>query len=172
MSLLRELNLWAVEYSGVLAFLLIGLLVSAAAIFLRLNANLRKVIRRYNNLMKGVDQANLEALVAQQVELARQHDARLSEVEEACRRLSVQANGSLQRVGMVKYNAFDGVGGNQSFSLALLDASGTGFVLSSLFGRNESALYCKAVNAGQPAVAASREEEEAIRLAMAGGKTE
>lgn len=167
MSWIRELNLWAAEYAGVLTIGLTVLLLVVAGIFLRLNAHLQKLIRRYNSLMKGADRSNLETLVEQQVELTRQQQARLSELARTCERLTAQAASALQRVGLVRFNAFDGVGGNQSFSLALLDAEGTGFVVSSLFGRLESAMYCKAVEKGQPVLVASREEEEAISQALA-----
>lgn len=167
MSWIRELNLWAAEYSGTLSIALVVLLMIVAAIFLRLNAHLQKLIRRYNSLMKGVDRSNLETLVEQQVELTRQQEARLAEVIRTCEGLTVQANSALQRVGLVRFNAFDGVGGNQSFALALLNAEGTGFVISSLFGRSESAMYCKGVEKGSPTLVASREEEEAISQAMA-----
>ncbi|MDI6871651.1 MAG: DUF4446 family protein [Bacillota bacterium] len=172
MSLLRELNLWAAEYAGALSIALTGLLVIVAVIFLRLNARLQKLIRRYSSLMQGVNQANLEALLEQQVELTRRQEARLSEAAAALEQLKVQVRSSLQRVGLVRYNAFDGVGGNQSFSLALLDAEGNGFVLSSLFGRSESAMYCKAVEKGRPVLPCSDEEEEAICQAMGGREAE
>ncbi|MGE5553861.1 MAG: DUF4446 family protein [Betaproteobacteria bacterium] len=172
MNLLRELNFWAAEHAGALTFALVGLLLIVAVIFLRLNARLQKLIRRYSDLMRGVDQANLEALLVQQVESLRQQEARLAELTKVCEHLTVQANGCLQRVGLVRYNAFDGVGGNQSFSLAMLDANGNGFVVSSLFGRSESTIYCKAVEKGQPTLVASEEEEEAIRQAMADRKVE
>lgn len=167
MTLIRELNLWAAEYAGVLSIALTGLLMIVAVIFLRLNAHLRMQIRRYNSLMKGVDRANLETLLEQQVELTRQQEAKLGEVARTCARLTAQAAGSLQRVGLVRFNAFEGVGGNQSFALALLDFAGDGFVMSSLFGRSESAMYCKAVQKGEAVLTASHEEDEAIRQAMA-----
>jgi hypothetical protein len=167
LDLLRDLNLWAAEYAGTLSIVLVTLLLVVAAIFLRLNAHLRKVIRRYSELMQGVSHANLETLVVQQVESLRRQEVRLTELAETCKRLTAQAERCLQRVGLVRYNAFEGVGGNQSFSLALLDAAGNGFVVTSLFGRSESAVYCKAVEKGRPALVVSAEEEEAIRQAMA-----
>lgn len=172
MSWIRELNLWAAEYAGALSIALVVLLFIVAGIFLRLNAHLQKLIRRYNNLMKGVDRSNLETLVEQQVELTRQQEERLAELGRTCEGLAIQANSALQRVGLVRFNAFDGVGGNQSFSLALLNAEGNGFVISSLFGRSESAMYCKAVEKGRPTLVASREEDEAISQALAGAPLE
>jgi hypothetical protein len=167
LNLVRDVNLWATEYSGALVIGLVLLLTVLALLFLRLNANLHRLIRRYNQLMRGVDASNLEVLLSQQVELTREQEVRLAELGRTCAELSALAKKGLQHVGLVRFNAFTGVGGNQSFSLALLDEGGSGFVLSSLFGRLESAMYCKAVERGRPVLAASHEEEEAIRQALA-----
>ena len=57
---------------------------------------------------------------------------------------------SFQRVGLVRYNPFEETGGNQSFALALLDAGGDGWVLSSLHARSGTRVYAKAIKAGAP----------------------
>lgn len=172
MSVLRELNLWAAEYAGALSAVLLAVLIVVAILFWRLNVSMQKVVRRYNSLMKGAERANLETLLERQVELVSQQQIRLDQMAETLGKLAAQADASLQRVGLVRYNAFDGVGGNQSFSLALLDTSGTGIVISSLFGRSESAVYCKAVKDGRPTMVVSREENEAIQQAMASRSVE
>ena len=66
-----------------------------------------------------------------------------------------------------RFNTFEDTGGNQSFTLALLDPAGNGVVLNSLHARNQTRLYGKAVRAGAADGALSDEEAEAIRLAAA-----
>ena len=56
---------------------------------------------------------------------------------------------AFQRVGLVRYNPFEDTGGNQSFALAMLDAKGDGWVMSSLHARTGTRFYAKAVIAGQ-----------------------
>ena len=56
---------------------------------------------------------------------------------------------AFQRVGLVRYNPFEETGGNQSFALALLDAAGDGWVLSSLHARSGTRVYAKAIKAGR-----------------------
>ena len=68
---------------------------------------------------------------------------------------------------MVRFNPFEDTGGNQSFAIALLDAHGDGVVISSLHARGSTRLYAKAVRAGRPDGAASAEEAQALRQAMA-----
>jgi hypothetical protein len=71
------------------------------------------------------------------------------------------------RIGFVRYNAFDDVGSDQSYALALLTKEGDGVVLSSIYSREETRTYGKAVEKFQPAADASREERAAILKARA-----
>ena len=82
------------------------------------------------------------------------------------KRQQVQIEGSVRRVGVLRYDAFEDVGGRLSFSCALLDEHGTGVVLTSINGRQETRVYAKPVTAGRARYNLSREEEEAIRQAM------
>jgi hypothetical protein len=98
---------------------------------------------------------------------------KIDRLEQAVRALNatdnrqqVQIEGSVRRVGVMRYDAFEDVGGRLSFSCALLDEHGTGVVLTSINGRQETRVYAKPVTAGQRTYNLSREEEEAIRQAM------
>lgn len=73
----------------------------------------------------------------------------------------------VQRVGLVRYDAFEGSGGRLSFSLALLDGRGNGVVLSVLASREGSYAYAKALREGVPSHPLSEEEKQAISAAMA-----
>ena len=74
---------------------------------------------------------------------------------------------ALQKVGFVRFNPFEETGGNQSFALALMDAEGNGFVISSLHARTGTRVYGKALVAGRAETALSAEETEAVRIALA-----
>ena len=73
---------------------------------------------------------------------------------------------AVQRVGLVRFDAFDDMGGQLSFAAALLDGEGTGIVLSSINGRAETRIYAKQVERGSSRHNLSAEEEEAIRRAL------
>ncbi len=75
------------------------------------------------------------------------------------------------RLGFVRYNSFSDVGSDQSFTLALLSGAGDGFLVSSIFAREETRTYGKAVRAFVPQQGASKEEEAAIAMARAGRPT-
>ena len=74
---------------------------------------------------------------------------------------------AFQRVGLVRYNPFEDTGGNQSFALAMLDANGDGWILSSLHARQGTRFYAKAVKAGRSETSLSDEEQAAIKQATA-----
>ncbi len=74
--------------------------------------------------------------------------------------------GCVQRYGMVRFDAFVDVGGEQSFALALLDDKGTGLVLSNIYGRQDSRMYVKEMVDGQSDKPLSDEEKNAVGLAF------
>jgi len=99
---------------------------------------------------------------------------RIDRLEKAARTLyatdkrqQVQIEAGVRRVGLIRYDAFDDVGGRLSFSCAMLDERGTGVVVTSINGRQETRVYAKPVQEGASSYNLSLEEEEAIRQAMA-----
>lgn len=79
-----------------------------------------------------------------------------------------QLAGAVQKIGVVRYNPFRELGGDQSFSVALLDEKNDGFVLTSHFGREMQRLYAKTVKGGKSDHILSEEEQESIDRAMQG----
>jgi hypothetical protein len=85
-------------------------------------------------------------------------------VGQAERRL----DGTVAYRGLVRYDAYNEMSGHQSTSIALLDATRSGVVLSSIHHREQARLYAKQVRDGEAELELSPEEAEAVRLAMAG----
>lgn len=73
---------------------------------------------------------------------------------------------TIQKVGIVRFNPFNGMGGDQSFAIALLDDRNTGFVISSLFVGEGNRVYAKALKNGKSDHALSAEEKQAIEKAL------
>jgi len=70
------------------------------------------------------------------------------------------------RTGLVRFNPFKDAGGDQSFVIALLDDRDNGFVISSIFVKEGNRVYAKAIKAGKSDHTLSKEEKEAIAMAM------
>ena len=79
-----------------------------------------------------------------------------------------EIEGSIRNVALLRYDAFEDVGGRLSFSCAFLDDHGDGVVQTSINGRQETRVYAKQVTQGTSSHNLSLEEEEAIRRAMGG----
>jgi hypothetical protein len=78
----------------------------------------------------------------------------------------VRVDGAIAGRGLVRYDAYNEMSGHQSLSLALLDATKSGIVLSSILHRDHARLYVKQVLDGKSELTLSPEEEEALRLAL------
>jgi hypothetical protein len=127
----------------------------------------RRLGRRLDGLTRGSGERSLEAILDAHLDKVYAVAAELEDL--AVRSAVLETNGrrAIQRVGLVRFNPFEDTGGNQSFSLALTDAGGDGFVVSSLHARTGTRVYAKALVAGRADAALSAEEAEALRQALA-----
>jgi hypothetical protein len=151
-----------------LSALVIGLIAAVLALAtgcVILARRTRDLDARLRGITRGAEGRSLEAVLDTHLEkvfaISRQLDdvvARTAILEAAQRR-------SFQRVGLVRYNPFEETGGNQSFALALLDAAGNGWVLSSLHARQGTRVYAKAITAGRSDAGLSAEESAALAQA-------
>jgi hypothetical protein len=107
-------------------------------------------------------QRGFEELHARVEEVAAGMEARMQANEE-------RLDGAVAHRALVRYDAYGELSGHQSTTLALLDARRNGMVLSCIAHRDSARLYCKQVHDGRGEHELSPEEDEAIRLALAGG---
>jgi len=92
--------------------------------------------------------------------------AAVDEVAAGLARLDRRIDGSVAGTSIVRYDAYEGTGGHQSASVALLDSSRTGIVLTAIQGRDYARIYLKELDRGRASVALSPEEQEAVERAM------
>lgn len=163
---LDALNTAVDPYLGAIAVALTGVCLVLLIALLVLFRRTSRLDRRLRGLTRGEDGRSLEAMLDAHLDkvyaVAREVDdlAARSAILEAVQRKAVQ------RVGLVRFNPFEDTGGNQSFALAMLDANGDGFVVSSLHARTLTRVYGKAVVGGKAEAALSDEESEALRQAL------
>ncbi len=118
-------------------------------------------------------------LVGHAAKIQRQFEALHDYVQDAAEQLNGRLHlaerrldGTVAYRALVRYDAYGEMSGQQSTSIALLDAHRTGLVLSSIHHRDQARLYVKQILNGQPEFELSPEENEAIRLAFAGDPSE
>jgi len=107
----------------------------------------------------------LEFAVALQARIDDLHRA-VDEVAAGLSRVDRRVDGALTNTAVVRYDAYEGTGGQQSASVALLDATRTGTVVTAIQGRDYARIYVKDLDRGRSSVALSPEEQEAVERAM------
>ncbi len=90
----------------------------------------------------------------------------IDDVTATLGRLERRVDATVSRLAVVRYDAYENTGGHQSASVALLDASRTGVVLTAIQGRDYARIYIKELDAGRAAVSLSPEEQQAVERAM------
>ena len=116
--------------------------------------------------MRGKDAESLESVILDQIDEIKELKVQDRANKDTMRTLTRSVKGSYQKFGMVKYNAFKGMGGNLSFALALLDLNNTGFILNSVHSREGCYLYIKSVEKGETDIGLGNEEKEALEQAL------
>ena len=163
---IESMNGWAGEY---LAFLLIGAAVLLLLIFvliLVLFSKNKKLLKKYQAFMSGEDGKSLENEIMQrfsQVDiLQKEHDT----MEQHIKEIDETLLSTYQKIGIVKYDAFNEMGGKLSFALVMLNDKNNGFVLNSMHSREGCYTYIKEIIKGESFVQLSGEEKEALQHAL------
>ena len=146
--------------------LIVAVVVLAIAVFVLLRRSSR-LEARLAGLTRGSEGRSLEAVLDAHLEKVFAVGKGLDDVTARTTVLEAAQLRAFQRVGLVRYNPFEETGGNQSFALALLDAKGDGWVLSSLHARTGTRIYAKTITAGRSDANLSEEETAAIKQATA-----
>ena len=129
---------------------------------------LRRARREYMTLRGESGDRDIVAAVSHWVRQVKTIEERMDLIAASQDNLLGKSRRALQRFHMVRYDAFDDMGGRLSFSAALLDDHGDGVVLTSINGRTETRTYAKPVQGLTSDHNLSEEEQEAIAGAVAG----
>lgn len=162
MNILEVFN----AYSGILLIVFIILLLILIYQVANLSKKLTVQKRRYDLLLRGRGEINLE-------ELLKAHsgdiDTILNKLEEIKKEVSIAKSKtafSLQKIGFVKYDAFFDLKNKLSFSLAMLDSFNNGIIFTTIYGRESCITYAKEVVNGNATQELSGEEKEALKKAL------
>jgi hypothetical protein len=142
----------------------IGLNVLVVILFFTANIKLKK----YRNLLQGAEGKDLEKLMLDLLEKTDTIYQKQTKIDERLTSNQILEERHMQSWSLVRFQAFQNTGGDQSFAFAMLDALGDGIVMSSIFGREEARVYCKPVQRGASNYPLSEEEKEAIQKALGG----
>src|SRR3989338_5285346 len=121
---------------------------------------------RLKKLFRGRRAEDLQNVLAEVQNSLEYFTEKEKEIDEFLEHLEKRVQRSAQHLGIVRFNPYDGVGGDQSFSIAVLDEQKNGFVVSGFYAREQSRIYAKPVEKGESKYQLSGEEKEAIHKAV------
>jgi len=122
----------------------------------------RELQNKFQKLTKGIDNKNLVELVSR---FSKQQELLSDDIVAMNRefsRIREDTKYFFRKVGLVRYQGFKDTGGDQSFSVALLDHTDSGFILTSLYGRGFSKMYAKRIENGAASHTLTDEEQQAL----------
>ena len=156
------------SYYGIFLMIIFIVLIVLLYQFVQINKKLSLQKRRYDMLLRGRVDFNLE-------ELIKAHSTDIFEINKLIEELKSDVNiaksksaFSFQKIGFVKYDAFFDLKNKLSYSLALLDSFNNGILFTTIYGRESCIMYAKEVKSGKVNQELSEEEIKALNKAIEG----
>jgi Protein of unknown function (DUF4446) len=143
---------------------IIALAALSVAVFCLMQ--LKALSNRFTAALGGVDKDSLETTLTSHLARVEAVDERLEKLDTEYHRLAIMTSLASQKISIVRFNPFGDTGGDQSFSLAVLDAQNSGYVLTSIHGRQGTRVYVKPVDFGKSKYTLSAEEQQSLSQAV------
>lgn len=124
--------------------------------------SLSKLRRKYKKLMRGSNNKNLEEFIISYLDSIDSVKKQCEEVKNLYGELNSKVSCCVQKVSVIRYRAFEDVGSDLSFSIALLDEKNNGVILTGIYGRDESTTYAKPIDSGISRYGLSQEEQQVL----------
>lgn len=148
-------------------FILINIILSIVLLIslIIINLKFKKLNKKYNKFFNNSNDSNIERLVEENIDLCHEITNKNKDIESKINFIERNILQCVQKVGIIRYNAFDNVGSNLSFAIAILDGNDNGIVLNGIYSRESTTNYAKAIINGQSKYTLSAEEIQAIDMA-------
>lgn len=148
--------------------MLVSIIIVLLIGFIVLIVRFAKLNKRYKNFMEKLGQGkNIEEDLENYMYRVNQVERQNAEISNQVESIERNLTSCVQKIGMVRYNAFKDVGSDLSFALALLDENNNGVVLNGIYAREMSNIYAKPIQNGKSTYVVSEEEAQAIEKAIA-----
>lgn len=160
--LLENLNYIWMGLGAILVLLLCFILFQ----FILLRSKVNRLTKKYNQFMKGKDGASLEFILSSEINELRDMVTSSESMLHQQELLATMQMKSLQKIGLVRFDAFEETGDKLSFAMTVLDGKNNGFVLTSISGDETARIYAKQVMNGSCNESISVEEAQSIEMAL------
>lgn len=117
-----------------------------------------RVEAKYRKLMKGTNNKNLEEMLLERLDEIEESKEISEKALNECEKLEIKMKECIQKVAIMRYKAFEDVGSDLSFSIAMLNDKNDGVILTGIYGRQESTTYAKPIDKGISRYDLSEEE--------------
>lgn len=158
---MEGINLILQNYLLVIVIVMFALLIKLFLTCKNQKKELQELKAKYDFFTQG-DDKNWDEILTKTLTEVRAAKADLEKLEQHQLAMREQMKGCVQKVKLMRYNAFTDTGSNLSYSLAVLDENNNGVVLSSLYGREDNRSYAKPVENGKSTYQLSDEEKEVL----------
>ena len=162
MEILAELNQYAIIFTAVMAVLALIFLIR----LVQLQGEVKALKKKYTALTLGVNGENLSQIVEDLVASNAQTQQISQQLEQDVKDLRKRQQANLNHVAIMHYNAFDFTYGELSFSMAVLDDLGNGYIFTNIHNRDDARCYCKRILNGESKHPLSDEEKEVLEYAI------
>jgi len=157
----RNLDILINTINQLIPYVMIGMIVIILLLFIMVIVLFKavgKVETRYKKLMKGTSNNNLEEMLLEKLNSIENAREISEKALKECERLEIKMRDCIQKVAIMRYKAFENVGSDLSFSIAMLDDKNDGVILTGIYGRQESTTYAKPIDKGISRYDLSEEE--------------
>lgn len=154
------------DNSSLLILGMAALIIILAIVVIVLTVRINWLTQRYDLFMRGKDCETMEDTIVEIYRKLQTMQNRDLANKDILKMISKNLAGSIAKTGLVKYNAFNGMGGQSSFALALLTLENHGYILNAVHNRNTCYVYIKTVTNGEPNETLGEEERRALEKAL------
>lgn len=151
---------------GIILIVMAGIILILLILLIANLAKTSKLKKGYKAFMEGKDGKSLEEIIKNTYEKYDEVSTRVETNAENITRIVDKMKKTYQKMGMIKYDAFNEMGGKLSFSLALLDEENNGFIINSMHSREGCYTYIKEIVKGESYIVLAEEEKAALEEAL------
>ncbi|MEE0397927.1 MAG: DUF4446 family protein [Lachnospiraceae bacterium] len=164
-NILQSIGLGNLDIAYLFLILLVFIVVLFIIIILQMK-KLNRLQKRISKFMTGKDAKSLEKDIVGLYEDNKFLKINVDKNKKDIRTLYKNMEHAFQKIGLIKYDAFQQMGGKLSFSLALLDENNNGFILNSVHSTEGCYTYTKEIKSGECAISLGEEEQQALDMAI------
>lgn len=162
-----ELFIYSQEYRFFQKMQIVYIILTVLALWLLVVTVLNIfVLKFFSDLSKGTDRGSLFKVLEKVLDNQKDQVKEISKIKSEIEIIKEGDQVHLQKIGVVRFNPFEELGGDHSFSVALLDAKDSGLILTGLHTRERTRVYAKKIKRGKPEVELSVEELKALSIAQ------